>query len=61
MFSVVYILIGLAVGGIVTFTYFFVRDRWFASTARIEAKRIIEDAKNYSGKFCALLIKSLPY
>jgi len=48
MFSVVYILIGLAVGGAITFTYFFVRDRWFASTARIEAKRIIEDAKQES-------------
>jgi len=48
MFSVVYILIGLAIGGVATFAYFFVRDRWFASTARIEAKRIIEDAKQES-------------
>jgi ribonucrease Y len=48
MFSVVYILIGFAIGAVITFTYFFVRDRWFASTARIEAKRIIEDAKHES-------------
>ena len=46
-----FVYIGLGafiVGGAVTFIYFFVRDKWFASTARIEAKRIIEDAKSES-------------
>ena len=40
----VYIALGaFIVGGAVTFVYFFVRDKWFASTARSEAKRIIEE------------------
>jgi ribonuclease Y len=45
----VYIALGAFIaGGAVTFTYFSVRDKWFASTARSEAKRIIEDAKQES-------------
>lgn len=47
--SFVYIALGaFIVGGVVTFVYFFVRDKWFASTARSEAKRIIEEAKQES-------------
>jgi len=46
-----FVYIGLGaflIGGAATFVYFSVRDKWFISTARGEAKRILEDAKQES-------------
>ena len=49
MFSlIVYIALSALVGGAVTFVYFTVRDKWFVSTARSEAKKLIENAKQES-------------
>ncbi|MBN1113985.1 MAG: ribonuclease Y [Oligoflexia bacterium] len=44
--SVVYIAVGsLVTGLVVSYVYFRIRDKWFLSTARHEAKKMLEDAK----------------
>jgi len=48
MSVLLYIIGSFAVGATTTGVYFFIRDRWFVSTAKQEAKRLLEDAKSQS-------------
>lgn len=44
----IYIACSFVVGAVVTFVYFFIRDRWFVSTAKQEARRLLDDARSES-------------
>jgi ribonuclease Y len=53
MFSLNYVYIGLgffALGAVLTFIYFHFRDKWFMSTTRQEATKLLEQAKSESDR-----------